>query len=136
MSVIPLSECKQGVVYRLRSRNLVSGVFDGKTGSIGIREKFGFRYLDTEYHWETGPPHGTASPLEAIGEINLSVPLKERLGSVDTITGRQVAFDRPVKEGGKGWYFLDTGEGSENIRSASVNNKALYELLERWTDVS
>jgi hypothetical protein len=133
MNVIPLSECKQGVVYRLLSRNLVSGVFDGKTGFIGIREKFGVRFLSTEYHWDTGPPYGTARPLGAIGEIDPSIPLEECLGSVDSNTGRPVAFDRPIENGGRGWYFLDTGEGSEEIGPVSVNNKALYELMEDWT---
>ena len=50
---IPLNECKKGFLYEIHSRNLDFGVFDGNDGFIGIREKFGKRYLFTEYHWET-----------------------------------------------------------------------------------
>ncbi len=35
-------------------------------GFVGIRHKMGHRYLFTEYHWDIGPPFGTANPLEAI----------------------------------------------------------------------
>jgi len=43
-------------VYKLISRNLSFGVFDGNTRFIGIRTKCGRRFLDTEDHWDTGPP--------------------------------------------------------------------------------
>lgn len=67
LRMINLSECKKRRVYKLHSRNLSFGVFDGKTGFIGIRTKFGSRFLDTEYHWDTGPPFGTACPEEDTG---------------------------------------------------------------------
>ena len=81
MKHIPLAECEKGVIYKLHSRNLHSGVFDGKEGFIGVREKFWSRFLDTEYHGETGPPHGTAWPLERVGEVpdHPSIPLQVRV---------------------------------------------------------
>ena len=39
--MIPLKDCKKGFVYELSSRNLLAGIFDGDTGFIGIRKKFG-----------------------------------------------------------------------------------------------
>ena len=51
----------RGGVYDLywpRSRNLRAAVYDGSGGFIGIRTKFGERYLFTEYAWDE-PYHGT-----------------------------------------------------------------------------
>src|SRR3990172_4975390 len=65
--MIPLQDCKHGVVYRIHSRNLLYGVFDQeKKGFVGIREKFEQRYLFVELHCDTGAPHGTVSPNEEI----------------------------------------------------------------------
>ena len=50
-----MEQCVKGRVYKLWCRNLSIGVYDGKEGFIGIRTKFGSRYLDTEYHWDQGP---------------------------------------------------------------------------------
>jgi len=64
---IPLVDCKNTGFYRLDSRNLSFGVFVKEyNGFVGIRSKFGLRFLDVEYHWDTGEPHGTAMPLELI----------------------------------------------------------------------
>lgn len=56
---VPMGECVKGRVYEIRCRNLLFGVYDGEGGFIGIRTKFGSRYLFTEYHWDKGPPFGT-----------------------------------------------------------------------------
>ena len=63
---IDLDLCRIGMAYKLNSRNLAVGVYDGSEGFIGIREKFGRRYLFSEYHWDQGPLFGTACPLEEI----------------------------------------------------------------------
>ncbi len=62
-----ISECIKGRVYKIQSRNLTYGVFDGKDGFIGIRLKFSSRYLFTEYHWDQGPPYGTVYGVEDTG---------------------------------------------------------------------
>ncbi len=55
-------------MYRLKSRNLSQGVWCPKVKAFyGIRTKWGDRYVDREYHWDTGSPHGTATPLEDLG---------------------------------------------------------------------
>lgn len=49
---------KVGEIYRIRSRNLLVGVFVGQDWNdefprfIGIREKFGSRFLFEEYGWD------------------------------------------------------------------------------------
>jgi hypothetical protein len=124
MDSIPYAELERGVIYRLHSRNLVHGVFDGQRGFIGVREKWGSRYLDTEYYART------AWPLEEIGRLPEGVELKEREASVDRESGRPVAFDRPVAEGGRGWYYLDSDETSQDIHPVSYTYQPLFQLLE------
>jgi hypothetical protein len=74
---IPLDQCINGHLYRIHSRNLTLGVFDGKTGFIGIRVKFGFKYLFTEYHWDQRPPYGTVQPQEDLGPIPDDIEIYE-----------------------------------------------------------
>jgi len=125
--MIPLDEIKERGVYRVLSRNLDVAVFDGKDGFIGIRRKFDSDFLDTEIHRDAG---GTCTPLELIGTLPDEIDAKERWPSYDTITGRPTAFDRPVASGGKGWYYADTGEPDQNIRSVSPQNQLLFDYLE------
>jgi hypothetical protein len=68
---------KKGVVYEIRCRNLLYGVFDGNRGFIGIREKFGYRYLFTEY-LNKPPGHGTVVELiREIGPVPADLELVE-----------------------------------------------------------
>jgi hypothetical protein len=55
-----VSALVKGRVYRLSCRNLAIGVFDGGDSFIGIRTKFGNRFLDAEHHWDRGM-HGTVA---------------------------------------------------------------------------
>lgn len=63
----PKPTLERGHLYRIKSRNLPYGVFDGKSGFIGIREKFLELYLFTEYDYDDGPPFGTVRVLEDLG---------------------------------------------------------------------
>jgi len=131
---IPLSDCKHRGIYRLGSRNLSLGVYNEESkGFIGIREKFGDLYLFTEYHWDTGPPFGTASPYEFVGTLPDDIEVRETVDTFDSVTRRLVDFDKEVEEGRpKGWYFIDTGEYSRSIRPCTASYKPLFEyLLER-----
>jgi hypothetical protein len=65
--MIPLSECKDRVLYRIGSRNLSFGVFNKNfEGFVGIREKYDAVYLALEFHYETGSPYGTVMPMEEL----------------------------------------------------------------------
>ena len=131
---IALEDCKDRFLYRLKSRNLSFGVFNKKqNGFVGIREKFGARYLATEYHYDTGAPFGTACPLEELEEMPVGLEAVEAFeGAVDGETKRMVAFDKAAAAEGKwGWYFIDTGEYSEQIRAYGISNPKLKEWLEK-----
>lgn len=92
MEYLKIEECKQRKIYRLQSRNLAYGVFDGKNGFIGIRSKFGHEYLFTEYHYDADPHYGTVRPIEEVGELREWVPLQETLATVCRHCGRPVIF--------------------------------------------
>lgn len=76
---IALINCKHDFAYKLRSRNLKFGVFNINDNSfVGIREKFGSKFLETEFHFdviETSLVVGTASPIRELEEMpyNISV---------------------------------------------------------------
>jgi len=132
--MIPKNQCVGRRLYRIRSRNLRLGVYNPETGGfLGIREKFGSRYVFEEYHWENGPPYGTVHPQEDLGvDLPEDIMLREDMpGSWDKSGTREVYFDRPKAEGGRGWLYKDTDEplpdGEGGYRH---ENKALYEWLE------
>ena len=124
---IPIKDCIKGRVYKLRSRNLSIGVYDGMEGFIGIREKFGARYLFTEYHYDQGPPYGTVATI-----IDTGIDLPEDvLLSHELIVAREqqrlVCYNAEVKN----WVFVDTGEVAKNIDILYRQpNEELFEFLE------
>lgn len=78
--------------YELKSRNLVVGFWNPRNkGFMGVREKFGDRYLFTEYHYDTGAPNGTAMPVR---ELDLwlpeDVPFRENLELACQLCGNLV----------------------------------------------
>ena len=128
---IPIDNCERGRVYLIRARNLKVAIYDGNKGFIGIRTKFGDRYLFTEFHWDQGEPYGTACPLEEYQDcLPEGIELTTTLGTIDKHTRRPVAFDRPVADGGRGWFFVDTDEASEDIRAFDLCNQPLFDWLE------
>jgi hypothetical protein len=91
MDYLPIEKCEKGKIYKLNSRNLTRGVYNGNQGFIGIRNKFGYDYLDTETHWDTeynGKPFGTAKPIQEIGVVPDWIELKESLGTICGNCGR------------------------------------------------
>lgn len=64
---ISLDDCIHGGLYRVYARNFSLGVYEKeKQGFIGIRHKFKMKFLDLEFHWDTGPPYGTVKPIELL----------------------------------------------------------------------
>jgi hypothetical protein len=74
---IPGDRCKKGYLYQVSCRNFNYAVYDGNGGFIGIREKFGRRYLFTEHHFDQGPQLGTVFPFEEIKQIPDSIQASE-----------------------------------------------------------
>ncbi len=113
-------------VYRVVARNFGLGVYNAKTQEfMGVREKFGSRYVFGEYHWDPGMDgngaYGTALPVRLLDvELPAGIPAAEHLeGSVEQKSGRACWFDETEDEKGEyrkdykavvGWRFTDTGE--------------------------
>ena len=64
---LPIEKCIHGGLYRIRARNFSIGVYDEKRQIfIGIREKFGDRYLFPEHYRDLDRHSGTVKPFELI----------------------------------------------------------------------
>jgi len=129
---IALADCENGFLYKINSRNLAYGVFQAKEqGFIGVREKFGDRYLFTEYHWDTGAPCGTVRPLIKLEKLPDDIEVAETIEWTDEVTGRPIYFEKSVLDGGKGWCFKDTGETDKSISPQGKDNQKLFDWLEK-----
>jgi hypothetical protein len=64
MKLIPVNELEVGRIYLLDCRNLYFGVYAGEGIFVGVREKFGDRFLDREYHYDTSRQFGTVEGME------------------------------------------------------------------------
>ena len=134
---IRLDACLPGHVYKIMSRNLGHGVYDGLGGFIGIREKFGDRYLFTEYHWDKGPPYGTVHPETDLGPLPDAIPVAETLGYVDPATGRPVSWDFGIDM--NGWYRYCDGDKEPmppwpEGKQTHVPNEALFNYLLQYEE--
>lgn len=75
--MIKLEDCKHGFLYKIDARNFSYGIFNkDDSGFIGVRHKFSAVYLFTEFHWDTGAPFGTVTPLVELEECSIR-PLQE-----------------------------------------------------------
>ena len=125
--MIALEACRDRVVYRLVSRHLRLGVFcAAKRSFLGMREKFGARFAAAEYHWETGPPFGTAKPQEELPDR-----LPDGIELLEILPGTRCGTcGKPVEYNGKdAWLHLQPGACTQ-IRPVTLRNAA----LERWLE--
>jgi hypothetical protein len=127
---LPIEQMRYGHLYRLASRNLACGVWDGRGGFVGVREKFGQLFLDVEYHWDQGAPYGTAHPLEDLGAMPRRLDAATHYPPIDQQTGRLVdlGMDDENDITSCYWFFVDTGERSDKIHS----HRRLYRPLFDW----
>lgn len=114
-------------IYRIHSRNLSHGVYNGIDGFTGIREKFGSTYLFTEYLWEQGPPYGTVAiePREHIADLMPHIPLGEYSTAV-CITCRCVLNETPLITRDR---EHKCGCNCEHRTSMILMNQLLYDAL-------
>lgn len=133
--MIPIPECKYGGIYRLRSRNLPYGVYDGHGGFIGIREKFWDYFLFKEYHWDTGRPFGTVTPLELVGTIPGHIKIQESYPSVCSECFLPVEWVPRGDAHGGTWYHLKGNvlatddEVGHEVHPASYTYVPLFDFL-------
>ena len=121
--MIKLEQLQRGTVYRLRSRNLECGVWNGKDGFVGIRTKFGGRFLDVEIHWDLSDTFGTALALEALGTIPESISLDTTLGTQCANCHKPLNYveHHPEHERAGGEWLHD--DGSPNCYISVENDK-------------
>lgn len=144
--MIRIEECKKGHIYSLQSRNLDLGVFDGQTGFIGIRTKFQFKYLDTEYHYDGLYENGTAKPLKEIGILPHWIPVKEKFDVPICGSCGRACIAIPIGEEAVPvrwehipWHYQDQEEQEfklfvstcEKVRPIVLSNSYLFEFLEK-----
>lgn len=125
-----IDECINGYLYEIHSRNLTHGVYrELDNAFVGIRTKFGERFLFAEFHWDTGPPYGTVRPLRQIGPSGVE-HLREDLGLICTEHERPCVFIASHPASGT-WQHLDDNsllEGDDRPRS--VPNTPLFDFLD------
>ena len=74
VTYIPLDKCKDKYLYKIDSRNLSYGVFRKSTsGFLGIRTKFGSRFIFEENHWDSDPNFGTVKPEKELIPCDIDI---------------------------------------------------------------
>lgn len=91
---LPREACKHRHLYRIQSRNLPLGVWNETTkGFVGIRLKFGSRYLFEEYHWDE-PEFATAKPTELLEPLPDDIELNENRANAALFDWLKAAEER------------------------------------------
>ena len=108
MVYIPIDQCIEGHVYRIRARNGRIGIFMKEHRfTIRNREYCGYNvfvlsrhkgnnYVDYEEHWDNGPPHGTVMPFNDLGEASNFKDDQEKLDYLNKLTKEIGGVDYPV----------------------------------------
>lgn len=117
----------KGRLYKIHSRNLSFGVWDGDKGFIGIRTKFGSRFLFTELHWDVDQNYGTVSHAIDTGlDVPNNIEIIDRGGTVDNKTNKPVFYNKDKS----GWSWEVNGEIDKSIWPCSRENKDLFVWLD------
>lgn len=136
MELIPMDDLVDRGVYAIRSRNLSVGVWDAnRKGFIGIREKFGSRYLFMEYHYDYDPHVGTVSQMEFLDTV---VPEEIRLVEGRSVCEECEAPTEWVPDNPPNWApgrqtHIDGSPphlGETKIKAMYRTNQELFDLLE------
>lgn len=130
--MLNMSELLPRRVYELRSRNLVLGVWDPTAcGFVGIREKFGNEFLDTEYHWDVSDTFGTARPVHLLTDLVIpeDIPLRPYMGPRCDAHDLDVAVDGEVGN----IVYRHTIDGSSCPRAHMSRNEQLQAVLDAPT---
>jgi len=120
---IPLNECKDRALYRVEARNFTYAVYsETQKGFIGLQES---AYLELEYHYDTGAPHGTVKPIEMLETIPIDICVGKKYPTIfERETGRE------IERKAEAWYFVDTLDYcGEDTTVHAVGNHALYAWL-------
>lgn len=110
-------------VYRIASRNLTLGVYDGDGSFLGIRHKFGYVMLDQEFLAGEGRG-GTARALDQVGDLPDDIELVEGWSTCEE--GRRTAW----RDGDGRRYRVHLDDGSAVTDDDTVRFRENTPLLE------
>lgn len=124
----PVDQLVKGRVYKIKSRNLKIGVWDGIKGFIGIRTKFREQYLFKELHWDVDKLCGTVSNAEDLKiDVPENIEIREISDPIDKKTKRRVLYSE--KE--HGWHFEEETTINKDLRPVFNQNTALFTFLKK-----
>jgi hypothetical protein len=66
---LKVPELETGKVYKVFARNFEYAVWDGVKYFIGVRNKFGSKYLSGEIHWDLDESFGTCKPEKIVCDV-------------------------------------------------------------------
>jgi hypothetical protein len=106
------------------------GIYQKSTGGfLGVREKFGSKYIFEEEHREKGTSYGTVTPYMELPEfLPESILLVESLPPTCESCGGLVGYSKYKAGADRGWIHLEEDCGSEVIAIAT-RNKPLFDWL-------
>lgn len=137
---IKLEDCEHRKLYRLVARNLAIGVFNKDTQEfIGIRTKFGSRFLDHEFHWDA-PRFATCNPMEILGELPTEIDVIIYYPGMECryckVPTEYRKFDEPREVTMNGHTFMAHGQGEhlaptdcDKADPVLINNEKLFYWL-------
>jgi hypothetical protein len=131
---IQRADLKKGMVYRLSCHNILIGVYNGKDGFIGIREKFGHLFLDIEYLSRGcgGEPTGTdtATPKEELETVPDDTLLR-----VNTEGSWCAKCRKPTRwTGPPGPAPWECESGCEDTHGVVFQNDALFRIMKTFEE--
>lgn len=65
VEAVSIAELKVGSAYKLASRNIHIGIWDGKHFH-GVRTKFGHEFMDSEIHYDLDDRYGSAVAIKEL----------------------------------------------------------------------
>lgn len=133
--MIPKEDCIVGMTYEIKSRNLVVGVWTGE-GFVGIREKFDSEFLFVEYHWDDGPPFGTAHAITPLAMCPMKDLSEAWTSDVCSQHLRLIEWrpDDPEKDQvpGANYHTDDNSRVERDDYPRRLENTPLFKWLEPW----
>lgn len=130
---LPKGDCVHRGLYRVLARNIKLAVYNETVGEfLGIREKFGNRFVDGEKHWDE-KYFATCKPVELLpDQLPVDIEPIERLPGLVCITcGEPVQEEMDMET--KSYPHLSATQCEEKY-GCYRGNRALFDWLEKMAE--